>query len=232
LTEQGDYSYDVFISYSHADKDWVRRELLPNLEARSLRICIDFRDFQPGAPSVTEMERAVLTSRKTLLILTPDYVESAWAEFEALMLQAMDPASRGRRLIPLLKEKCNLPLRIRYLTYVNFADPEDWDIAWIQLLTALEAPEKHAPPLPKEARQAAQRRDAALRELHDLRRKLITRCNLSDLKDLCFVMGIDHDNYPNVKNDFIRALLTDLQNWGRLDEFVETLRREKPWVLR
>ena len=140
MSEQTEYTYDVFISYSHANKDWVRGELLTRLEAAGLKACIDFRDFERGAPSVTEMERAVLTSRKTLLILTPDYLESAWTEFETLMLQVLDPANQERRLIPLLREKCELPLRIGYLTYVDFAEPEDWGIAWTQLLTALGAP--------------------------------------------------------------------------------------------
>jgi tetratricopeptide (TPR) repeat protein len=138
-------AYDVFISYSSKDRAWVRNELLPRLETSGLRVCIDFRDFEPGAPSVKEMKRGVETSRKTLLVLTPDYLESAWAEFEALMLQTLDPANRQRRLIPLLKEKCSLPLEINYLTYVDFAKPEDWGIVWTQLLTALGAPAQGAP---------------------------------------------------------------------------------------
>jgi hypothetical protein len=40
--------------------------------------------------------------RKTLLILTPDYLESGWGEAENVMVQTLDPASRERRLIPLL----------------------------------------------------------------------------------------------------------------------------------
>ncbi len=134
-----DFDYDVFISYSSADKTWVRGELLSALEQAGLRVCIDFRDFQPGAPSVTEMERAVQTSRRTLLVLTPAYLASAWTEFEALMLQTLDAANRQRRLIPLLLERCDLPVRIGYLTYVNFVDPDDPAWAWTQLLTALGA---------------------------------------------------------------------------------------------
>lgn len=134
------YSYDVFISYSHADEAWVRGELLPRLERAELRVCIDFRDFKPGAPSVDEMQRAVQISRRTLLVLTPAYLASAWAALEALMLQTLDPANRQRRLIPLLKERCELPLRINYLTYVDFATPENQSFAWTQLLTALGAP--------------------------------------------------------------------------------------------
>ncbi len=144
-----EFAYDVFISYSSADKGWVRGELLPRLEAEGLTACIDFRDFEPGAPSATEMERAVLTSRHTLLVLTPAYLDSAWTEFEALMLQALDPANRQRRLIPLLKERCDLPPRIGYLTYVNFCDPQDLALAWRQLFTALGAPpEQEAPAAP------------------------------------------------------------------------------------
>ncbi len=146
MTDEIEFTYDIFISYSSKDKDWVRGDLLKRLQAAGLRVCIDYRDFRPGAPSVKEMERAVLTSRKTLLILTPAYLNSAWTEFEALMLQTLDPANQNLRLIPLLKEKCDLPLRLKYLTYLNFVDPDDWDWAWRQLLTALGAPPVQEPP--------------------------------------------------------------------------------------
>ena len=52
MAETQEYRYDVFISYSHADKAWVSGELLPRLEEAGLKVCIDQRDFRPGAPSV------------------------------------------------------------------------------------------------------------------------------------------------------------------------------------
>jgi hypothetical protein len=67
--------------------------------------------------------------------------------------------------------------------------------------------------------------------LQELRQKLIDRCDLGDLKDLCFVLGIDDENYPVEKDGFVRELLRDLHKWGRVDEFVAALRRETPWVL-
>ncbi len=45
-----DFKYDVFISYSSANKDWVRKDLLSALEKAGLKVCIDFRDFQAGKP--------------------------------------------------------------------------------------------------------------------------------------------------------------------------------------
>ncbi len=70
-------AYDVFISWSWTDQDWARGPLVQRLAAHGLCVCIDYRDFVAGAPIVTEMERAVLTSRHTLVVLTPAFVARA-----------------------------------------------------------------------------------------------------------------------------------------------------------
>ncbi len=238
MSTETEHTYDAFISYSHVDKTWVRGTLLPHLERAGLKTFIDHRDFEPGAPSVAEMRQALLDSRKTLLVLTPAYLQSAWTEFETLMLQALDPANRARRLLPLLKAACELPLNIGYLTYINFTDPEEQDLAWTRLLKALGVSDEQAPPPPVVAELAerdAPRPAVSLVERHDvqdLRRKLIHHCDIGDLRDLCFSLGVDADNYTPKKDVFIREFLGDLQRRGRLDELVETLRREKPWVLK
>ena len=141
----GKFQFDVFISYSSKDKDWVRGELLKGIEQAGLKAFIDYRDFTRGAPSIKEMERGVLQCRKTLLILTPEYINSEWCEIEAIMGHALSPANRDLRLIPLLKTECDKPPRIAALTHINFTDGADFDLAWRQLLTALGA----APELPK-----------------------------------------------------------------------------------
>jgi hypothetical protein len=38
MSEQTEYNYDVFISYSHAGRAWVWDELLPRLEEAGLRV--------------------------------------------------------------------------------------------------------------------------------------------------------------------------------------------------
>ena len=106
------FDYDVFISYSSRDKAWVRGELLERIEQAGLRAFIDFRDFTAGAPSIKECERGVEKCRKTLMVLTPNYLKGPWAEFENIMAQTRDPANKRLRLIPLLKVECNKPLRI------------------------------------------------------------------------------------------------------------------------
>ncbi|MEM9567393.1 MAG: toll/interleukin-1 receptor domain-containing protein, partial [Cyanobacteria bacterium P01_E01_bin.34] len=147
------YDYDVFISYSTKDKAWVRGELLTRLRKAGLRICIDYENFRPGAPAIKEMERAAKTSRKTLLVLTPNYLKSRWAEFERYLLQIEDPTNTDLRLLPVLKEACELPSSISYLSHVNFTDPEELDIAWKQLFRAFGIVEAEAAPSQEETPQ-------------------------------------------------------------------------------
>ena len=97
-------AYDAFVSYSHADAEWVRTWLLPRLERAGLRICIDFRDFDVGVLSLENMSRAVDNSRHTLLVLTPAWIESEWTDYELLLTQVSDPAARRRRVLCLLLE--------------------------------------------------------------------------------------------------------------------------------
>jgi hypothetical protein len=99
--------YDVFIADSSRDKAWARGELLKRIERAGLRAFIDFRDFARGAPSIKECERGVEKCRETLVVLTPDYLTSRWAEFESIMVRTLDPANASLRLIPLLKVECN-----------------------------------------------------------------------------------------------------------------------------
>src|SRR5215472_14614891 len=99
-------AYDVFISYSHTDEDWVRGQLLPWLERAGVKVIIDYRDFDIGIASIKNMERAVDNSRHTLVVLTPAWVNSEWAEFESLLISTADPTGRSRRILPLMLQQC------------------------------------------------------------------------------------------------------------------------------
>ena len=72
-TEDPEFDFDVFISYSSKDKAWVRGELLQRIEQAGVKAFIDFRDFTRGALSINECERGVVRCRKTLAVLTQAY---------------------------------------------------------------------------------------------------------------------------------------------------------------
>ncbi|MEZ4731508.1 MAG: toll/interleukin-1 receptor domain-containing protein [Caldilineaceae bacterium] len=143
---QTSYWYDVFISYSHADRTWVWDVLLPRLSESSLRVCIDDRDFKIGVPVLKNIEEAVTHSRYTLFVLTPAWIESQWTEFESLLVATTDPAGRRARLLPLMLVPCQLPLRIRMLVYSDFTQADQHEVQFERLLRQLR--ETLALPLP------------------------------------------------------------------------------------
>ncbi|NUM78593.1 TIR domain-containing protein [candidate division KSB1 bacterium] len=115
----------IFISYSSKDQDWVRNWLLAQLESNGLHAHIDFRDFEIGQPSLVNMERAVEECAKTLLVLTPNYVQSEFTNFETLMLQVGDPIGLRKRILPLLLVNCELPKHLAIFTYADFRNENE-----------------------------------------------------------------------------------------------------------
>jgi hypothetical protein len=138
MAEQIDYLYDVFISYSRADSEWVGETLLHRLKAAGLRVCIDDDNFEIGVPRLINIERAVDRSRHTLVVLTPAWLSDKWTSFQALLARTQDPDGLERRTIPLILRPCEkLPDFIDLLTSVDFTRPDHREIAWKQLLTGL-----------------------------------------------------------------------------------------------
>ena len=70
-------TYDVFVSYSSADQDWVWKTLIPRLKCEGLAVCTDRESFDVGVPSLDNMANAVEASRHTLLVLTEAWVGSS-----------------------------------------------------------------------------------------------------------------------------------------------------------
>ncbi|MCP5103529.1 MAG: toll/interleukin-1 receptor domain-containing protein, partial [bacterium] len=135
----------IFISYSHKDEKWVKEWLLPRLENEGVEVYIDFRDFEVGKPALVNMEKAVKTCDHTLLVLTPNWVASEWTGFEALMLQTIDPAGLQGRILPLMLEPCEPPLRLAMLTYADFRVKENWETQFPRLLKNFEETVSPAP---------------------------------------------------------------------------------------
>jgi hypothetical protein len=130
--------YDAFVSHSSHDKFWVYGHLLCELEGAGLNVCIDRRDFDLGVPALVNMERAIERSRKTILVISPKWVESEWTNFESLMLQTSDLVNLGRRVLPLLLERCQIPLRLSIFTYADFTSQDYWGAEMNRLIAAIK----------------------------------------------------------------------------------------------
>lgn len=82
--EEENCTYDAFISYNSSDELWVMKELLPNLEGNgsSLKLCLHHRDFEPGRYIVDNIVSAVYSSRKTICVVSRNFLNSEWCSLE------------------------------------------------------------------------------------------------------------------------------------------------------
>lgn len=127
MVSQPSFRYDVFISHSPADREWVDAWLLPRLEQAGLGVCVDYRDFVAGTPRIQSIERAVASSRRTVAILTPDWLASEWNAFEDVLVRSLDPAAVRRRLIPVKLKACELPESLAALESVDLTAERRWE---------------------------------------------------------------------------------------------------------
>jgi tetratricopeptide (TPR) repeat protein len=123
------------------------------LKDAGLDFCADSQAFRPhepfklGEPIPRAIVEAIEQSRDTLAVVTQSYLRSPWCEFERRLSQARDPSNRRRLFIPVLKERCKLPLDLSSLLYADFSSAgatakEEWE----RLLAALGAPRTVEPP--------------------------------------------------------------------------------------
>ncbi len=118
-------AYDLFVSYVPADREWVEGYLLDALQSAQIKV-ISAADFELGAPRITEFERAVQQSKRTLLVLTPAAINESFAEFVTILVQAYGLESGTWPVIPLIHKAVKLPPRLALLVPLDATEPALW----------------------------------------------------------------------------------------------------------
>ena len=104
----------TFISYSRVNKDFALK-LARELKSEGFPIWLDLLDIPAGARWDDEIEWALHECGIFMVILTPASIASENAKDE--IGYAID---HGKRILPILLEECEIPLRLRRFQYVDF----------------------------------------------------------------------------------------------------------------
>jgi TIR domain len=108
-------SYDVFLSHSSQDKEFVE-ELYSRLTRDGVRCFFDTKSIGWGDNWVRALERAIDECRYIVFVLSPDFCNSEWVEVERTSSMADDPSGLKRKVRPLmLRPFRDLPTFPRFL---------------------------------------------------------------------------------------------------------------------
>ena len=93
------YRWDVFLSHNSQDKPQVRR-LAERLRGDGLRVWLDEWEIQLGDSIPSRLMAGLEGSRVLLMLLSKNFDESDWAEYETGSFLFRDPKNSERRFIP------------------------------------------------------------------------------------------------------------------------------------
>lgn len=105
-------SRKVFVSYSHAQKEWVRDRLIPCLDAAGVEVLADYRNFGAGRPLPAQMDSLVDQADLSLLVISGEYLASAYCRREMCRAIGRDAGLEGGHVVPVLRQKCLLPAEL------------------------------------------------------------------------------------------------------------------------
>ena len=135
-----DFTYDVFLSYSSADKPTVR-ELVERLRGDGLRVWFDEWEIRPGDSIPAKIEAGLEHSRVLVLCMSAHAFGSDWAQLEAGTFRFRDPLNRDRRFIPLRLDDAPIKGSLAQFLYINWL-PKNREQEYAKLLEACRPPAK------------------------------------------------------------------------------------------
>lgn len=138
------FLYDVFVSYSESNRDWVLDEFISNVEKReSINVCLHERDFQVGYGILENIVSCMDRSRCLLLLVSENFLLSQWCQFEMNLAQHRLLETRRDKLIlvllediPVRKQPRTLKYLMRTKTYIKWpaeGSKEEKNLFWKRL---------------------------------------------------------------------------------------------------
>jgi len=109
---------DYFISYNMADVHWAMG-IGDWLDQAGFSTILQAQDFVAGSNFVSEMHKAVQLGKRTMAVLSPDYLGARFPEAEWTAAFAKDPTGENRTLITVRVRECRPPGLLASIVYID-----------------------------------------------------------------------------------------------------------------
>lgn len=116
----------VFISYSHADSQFVDN-LAKRLKATGVDVWIDKWMIKVGDSITGKINEGIGASDYLVIVLSQSSVNSKWVreELNTALVRNVEVEKRAF-ILPVLKEDCEIPPLLKHRKYANFKDDFEW----------------------------------------------------------------------------------------------------------
>ena len=114
----------VFISYSHKDKAFVD-QLFGALIYRNIHVWLDRVELKVGDSLLTKIQGGLEQAPALLVVLSKSSVESGWCKRELNAALMRELEEKKILVLPILIEKCEVPLFLREKVYADFTSTFD-----------------------------------------------------------------------------------------------------------
>uniref|UniRef100_A0A8D0GP75 TIR domain-containing protein n=1 Tax=Sphenodon punctatus TaxID=8508 RepID=A0A8D0GP75_SPHPU len=121
--------YDVYLCYSNKDFEWVQKSLIKYLDTQysdrnRFTLCFEERDFLPGEEHIINIRSAIWNSRKTICVVTRQFLKDGWYLKDVLIMVVAGSLSQYQ----LMNYK---PIRVfvqrsQYLRWPEDHQDRDW----------------------------------------------------------------------------------------------------------
>lgn len=137
-----DKLFDAFLTYSSKDEQFVIEELATKLENgdKKFKLCLNYRDFNGvmignNVNYISDtIVQAIDTSRRTIMILSDNFIKSEWCRFEFKTAHHQVLKDRKKRLIVILYGDIpdkdldpDIRLYLKTNTYIKWGDKLFWE---------------------------------------------------------------------------------------------------------
>ncbi len=115
---------DFLISYTKADRTWAEW-IAWELEAAGYTTILQAWDFGAGTNFVLEMNKAALTCKQTVAVLSPDFLNAPFTQLEWAAALRQDPTGEKGNLVPVRVKMCEPEGLLGPIVYIDLVGQDE-----------------------------------------------------------------------------------------------------------